>query len=117
MHLCSTELEGAIERISQKVPGFYIGRYDVRYESNEELRQGRGFQILELNGVAGEPTSAYDASKKITEAFAILFRHWDIAFAIGAENRKLRHRPDSIRSITSEWLSYRRLSRCHPIAD
>jgi membrane protein DedA with SNARE-associated domain len=117
MHLCSTELEGAIDRISQKVPGFYIGRYDVRYESNEELRQGRGFKILELNGVAGEPTSAYDASKKITEAFAILFRHWDIAFAIGAENRRLGHRPDSIRTITSEWLSYRRLSRCHPIAD
>jgi hypothetical protein len=117
MHLCTTELEAAIDRISQKLPGFYIGRYDVRYGSNEELRQGLGFQILELNGVAGEPTSAYDASKKISEAFSLLFRHWEIAFAIGSENRKLRHRPDSIRTIVHEWLSYRRLSRCHPIAD
>lgn len=117
MRLCTTELEAAIDHISQKLPGFYIGRYDVRYESNEELRQGLGFQILELNGVAGEPTSAYDASKKITESFSLLFRHWEIAFAIGSENRKLGHRPDSIRTIVHEWLSYRRLSRCHPIAD
>jgi len=117
MHLCTSELEAAIDRISQKISGFYIGRYDVRYESSEDLGHGRGFQILELNGVAGEPTSAYDASKKITEAFALLFRHWELAFAIGAENRNLGHRPDSIRTIASEWLSYRRLSRCHPLAD
>jgi hypothetical protein len=84
MHLCTSELEAAIDRISQKISGFYIGRYDVRYESSEDLGHGRGFQILELNGVAGEPTSAYDASKKITEAFALLFRHWELAFAIGA---------------------------------
>ena len=115
--LCTEELEGSIDRISKALHGFFIGRYDVRYESAEALGQGRGFQILELNGVAGEPTSAYDASKKITEAFAILFRHWEIAFAIGAENRKLGHRPDSIRTIASEWLSYRRMSRCHPVAD
>lgn len=117
MHLCTAELERAIDRISQKVPGFFIGRYDVRYSSNEALRQGDEFQILELNGVAGEPTSAYDASKNITEAFAILFRHWEIAFAIGAANRNLGHQPDSIRTILHEWLSYRRLSRCYPVAD
>jgi membrane protein DedA with SNARE-associated domain len=117
MHLCTMELESAIDRISQKVPGFYIGRYDVRYGSNVELGQGRGFQILELNGVAGEPTSAYDARKKITEAFALLFRHWELAFAIGAENRMRGHRPDSIRTIVREWLSYRCMSRCHPLAD
>jgi hypothetical protein len=117
MHLCTMELESAIDRISQKVPGFYIGRYDVRYGSKAELGQGRGFQILELNGVAGEPTSAYDASKNITEAFSLLFRHWELAFAIGAENRNLGHQPDSIRTIASEWLSYRSLSRYYPVAD
>jgi len=67
--------------------------------------------------VAGEPTSAYDASKRITEAFALLFRHWELAFAIGAENRKRGHRPDSVTMILKEWISYRRLSRCHPVAD
>ena len=117
MHLCTRELEESIDRISRNLKGFFIGRYDVRYESSEDIRRGQGFQILELNGVAGEPTSAYDASKRITEAFALLFRHWELAFAIGEENRKRGHRPDSIGTILREWISYRRLSRCHPAAD
>ena len=111
------ELEASIDRISQKVEGFFIGRYDVRFKTWEELERGTGFQILELNGVAGEPTSAYDASRSITHAFSLLFRHWELAFAIGSENRKRGYRPDSPLLILGEWLSYRRTSRCHPRAD
>jgi len=81
------------------------------------LEGGRGFQILELNGVAGEPTSAYDASRPITHAFSLLFRHWELAFAIGAENRKRGYLSTSPLMILKEWLSYRRTSRCLPRAD
>lgn len=111
------ELEASIDRISQKVDGFFIGRYDVRFAAWEEFERGTGFQILELNGVAGEPTSAYDASRSIVHAFALLFRHWELAFAIGAENRRRGHHPDSSATILKEWLSYRKTSRCLPRAD
>lgn len=113
----TAELEASIDRISQQVNGFFIGRYDVRFETWEELERGRGFQILELNGVAGEPTSAYDASRSIVHAFALLFRHWELAFAIGAENRRRGHHPDSPAGILKEWLSYRKTSHCLPRAD
>ena len=113
----TVELERSIDRISQQVKGFFIGRYDVRFETWEELEGGRGFQILELNGVAGEPTSAYDASRPITHAFSLLFRHWELAFAIGAENRKRGYLSTSPLMILKEWLSYRRTSRCLPRAD
>jgi len=113
----TAELEGAIDRISQKVNGFFIGRYDVRFETWEELERGQGFQILELNGVAGEPTSAYDASRSVTHAFSLLFRHWELAFAIGAENRKRGYHPTPPLIILTEWFSYRRASRCLPRAD
>ena len=111
------ELEASIDRISQKVDGFFIGRYDVRFAAWEDFERGTGFQILELNGVAGEPTSAYDASRSIVQAFALLFRHWELAFAIGAENRRRGHHPDSSATILKEWLSYRKTSRCLPRAD
>lgn len=113
----TAELEEAIDRISQKVDGFFIGRYDVRFGTWEELEKGRGFKILELNGVAGEPTSAYDASRSVTHAFSLLFRHWELAFAIGDENRKRGYLPTSPLTILREWLSYRRSSRCLPRAD
>ena len=117
IHLHGTLLEQRIDEISRNLNGFFIGRYDVRYSNPEELRQGVGFNIIELNGVAGEPTSAYDSSKGICQAFRLLFRHWELAFAVGAANRERGHQPDSPRSIVREWLAYRRLSRCHPVAD
>jgi hypothetical protein len=117
MHLHSTLLEERIDGISRNLKGFFIGRYDVRYSTPEELRQGVGFNIIELNGVAGEPTSAYDSSKGIRAAFLLLFRHWELAFAVGAANRERGHQPDSLKTILREWLAYRRLSRCHPVAD
>ena len=55
-------------------PGFFVGRYDVRFSSVEGLRAGEGLKILELNGAASEATSAYDAKKSLGEAYRILFR-------------------------------------------
>jgi len=117
MHLHSAELESVIDGISRDLMGFFIGRYDVRYSSSADLRMGKGFRIIELNGVAGEPTSAYDASKGIVAAFSLLFRHWELAFAVGAANRAAGHRPDSPGTLLREYLSYRKLKEHHPCAD
>src|SRR5690606_35724469 len=37
-----------------------IGRFDVRYTSDEAVRRGEGFAIVEFNGTAGESTNIYD---------------------------------------------------------
>lgn len=117
MHLWSEQLEARIDEISQSIPGFFIGRYDVRFESTDELKQGRGFSILELNGAASEATSAYDASKSLVAAYKLLFEQWELVFAIAAENRKAGHETDSLSTILSEWKRYQRSSLCHPFAD
>src|SRR6266436_4530942 len=39
--LYSEELRTTFDEISQKLPGFYIGRYDIRYSSDDELRAGK----------------------------------------------------------------------------
>ena len=117
MHLWSSRLEARIDAISKDLPGFYIGRYDVRFRSVEELRMGEGFAILELNGAASEATSAYDAGKSLREAYAILFQQWELVFAIADENRKRGHRADPLATIFSEWRRYQERSLCHPLAD
>jgi hypothetical protein len=117
MHLWSEQLEARIDEISQAVPGFFIGRYDVRFESQDELRRGRGFSILELNGAASEATSAYDARKSLVEAYRILFQQWELVFAIGAANRQAGHRADSLETLWTELRRYKRRSACHPLAD
>jgi len=116
-HLWSSALEERINAISVDLPEFYIGRYDVRFRSIEEFRMGKGFKILELNGAASEATSAYDSSKSLREAYGILFRQWELVFAIGDENRRRGHRADPLAKIISAWQHYRQGSLCHPLAD
>ena len=42
-------LKKKIEMISDKLPEFYFGRYDIRFDSYDNLKNGEGFKILELN--------------------------------------------------------------------
>jgi membrane protein DedA with SNARE-associated domain len=117
MHLWSEQLEARIDQISRQVPGFFIGRYDVRYATDEDIKRGENFKILELNGAASEATSIYDNRNSIFQAYATLFRQWDLVFAIGAANRKLGHRPATIGLLRDEWKKYQQLSACYPLAD
>jgi hypothetical protein len=101
--LWSAELEAGIDAISQKVEGFFIGRYDVRYASEEDLRRGRNFQIIELNGAASEATSIYDARNSLWAAYKTLFRQWNLVFAIGAANRRLGATPTKLGELWRAW--------------
>lgn len=85
--LYTPALEAAIDVASQKLDGFYLGRFDIRAESEEALREGRGFKILEVNGVTGEAAHIYDPSVSLLDAYRALFSHWWNAFAIGAAHR------------------------------
>ncbi|MEZ5356123.1 MAG: hypothetical protein R2762_26100 [Bryobacteraceae bacterium] len=81
--LVTPQLEAAVDRIARRHPGFHLGRFDVRAESELHLQQGR-FRVLELNGVAAEPGHIYDPSVSLPDAYRALARQWAAAFAIGA---------------------------------
>ena len=115
--LLSRQLEDRISSISEGLPGFYVGRYDVRFASHEQFVRGEWFTTLELNGAASEATSAYDSSKSLREAYQILFKQSELVFAIGDQNRRLGCRRNSLAKIFSEWLRYREYGLCHPLAD
>jgi hypothetical protein len=40
------------DEISQKIPGFYVGRYDIRLRNLEDFEKGK-FKIIEVNGTMG----------------------------------------------------------------
>lgn len=117
MHLWSERLEARIDLISRGIPGFFIGRYDVRYASEGDIKLATDFKILELNGAASEATSIYDDRNSLFRAYATLFRQWDLVFAIGAANRSLGHRPAAFSLLRNEWKKYQQLSACYPLAD
>jgi membrane protein DedA with SNARE-associated domain len=117
MHLHTNALERAIDEISQQLPGFFIGRYDVRYQNVEHFKQGRDFQIVELNGATSEATSIYDARNSLFSAYRTLFRQWNLVFAIGARNRANGHAPSSLTMLWRNWRQYSGAALSYPLAD
>ena len=87
-HLITPEFESAIDSISHRTPGFFFGRFDLRYADETELKSGRGFQIIELNGLLSESTNIYDPATSFLDAQRILRHQWRLAYAIGAQNRQ-----------------------------
>ncbi|PJZ43600.1 carboxylate--amine ligase [Leptospira kmetyi] len=86
--LITDELTEKIDQISKTFSGFYFGRYDVRYRSEETFKKGKEFGIVELNGITSESTNLYDPSFSIWKMYSILFEQWNLLFKIGSENRK-----------------------------
>jgi membrane protein DedA with SNARE-associated domain len=115
--LATEELRRAIDAISRGLSGFYAGRYDVRYSSDAELRTGRGFTIVELNGAAAEATSIYDARNSLQQAYAVLYRQWELMYAIGAANRARGSRPAGLLALWHDWRAYQRMASAYPAAD
>jgi len=116
-HLYSEPLRARIDEISKSLPGFFIGRYDVRYSGDGDLRSGKAFTILELNGAASEATSIYDDRNSLMRAYNTLYRQWELVFAIGARNRERGSAPPPPLAIWKDWLHYRRMAASYPAAD
>ena len=117
MRLCTPELAARIDEISQKLNGFFIGRYDIRYSNEEYLREGKNFQIIELNGAASEATSIYDRRNSLWTAYRTLFQQWDLVFAIGAANRRRGYAATRLLLVWQKWREYCRLAATYPAAD
>jgi hypothetical protein len=117
MRLHTDALERAIDKISQRLSGFFIGRYDIRYKSEEDFKRGRNFQIVELNGASSEATSIYDARNSLFSAYRTLFQQWRLVFAIGAANRANGHAPSSLASLWRNWRQYSAAALSYPLAD
>jgi hypothetical protein len=117
MHLCTPALAERIDAVSRKLPGFFIGRYDIRYANDEDLRTGKNFQIIELNGAASEATSIYDSRNSLIDAYRTLFRQWDLVFAIGAANRARGIAPTRLSLVWQKLREYGRLAGSYPLAD
>jgi hypothetical protein len=116
-HLLSEALRDRIDRVSRAVPGFFVGRYDIRYSSDEDLQRGENFRIIELNGAASEATNIYDERNSLFSAYWTLYRQWKLVYAIGRANRDLGHKPASVFDVLKDWNLYRTISAAYPAAD
>lgn len=93
--LNTEKLLDSIEDVAKQMPDFFIGRFDIRYESKQLLKEGLNFKIVEVNGSGSEATHIWDPNTKLLDAYKVLFQQWRILFNIGqaVRDQGLKQRP------------------------
>jgi hypothetical protein len=84
-HLITPKLSASFNAISQKIPGFYFGRFDLRCASFEDLEAGN-VKIVELNGCGAEPAHIYHPGSSFWRGMATLFAHVHSMYRVSAIN-------------------------------
>lgn len=83
--LITPNLSLVFDEIADKFEGFYIGRFDLKADSIEEVVKGN-FKIMELNGVGAEPGHIYAPDNPLFDSYASLIKHWNRIFKIAKMN-------------------------------
>lgn len=96
--LLTPQLAAAIDRLARGFRGIGGGeldfaRFDLRCDSEENLRAARGLCVIEVNGTFGESTNMYDPERSALWAYGVLFRQWRLLFRLGAARRAAGVRP------------------------
>lgn len=87
--LIDEQLTETIDRVCKKLKGFYYGRLDIRYENWEDLKKGKNFMIIEVNGAGSEPTHIYDPLHSLFFAWKEIIRHWILLWRISRINHRI----------------------------
>ncbi len=86
--LIDQRLTTMIDQVCKQVENFYYGRLDIRYNTLEELKEGKNFSVIEVNGAGSEPTHMYDPRHSLFFAWKEIIRHWVILWRISRLNHK-----------------------------
>jgi hypothetical protein len=111
------EMCEAFDRIADGLPGFCFGRFDLRFPNIKELQKGGEFRVLEINGAGGEATHIWDSKTTLREAYRTLREQFRTLFEIGAENRRLGHRPATLREVYRAYRLEGQLTAEYPQTD
>ena len=94
-HLATPELTQRFDAIARSMPEFYYGRFDIRFESTDLLKEGKGFNIIEINGAGAEAIQAWDPDVPLFKLYSEFFKAQSLLFKVAALNRKRGYKPMS----------------------
>lgn len=98
-HLLTPALQAAMNEISQSIPDFDFGRFDIKAPSAESLAKGLGIKIMELNGAFSEPGHIYDPSATLLVSWRDLLKHWwTLATLAGSRTQETMTIPEFLNS-------------------
>lgn len=106
-------LQSKVDAIACSMDRFHWGRFDVRFGSLPDLHAGM-FEIIEVNGAGSEAINFWDPLIPLRLAFRGVFAKQVQLFRLGAELRRLGHKPIGVIALAQAWLYQRRLVAAYP---
>jgi hypothetical protein len=85
-HLIDDRLTAWVNKLAKKVPGFYYGRLDIKYQNWEALLQGKYFSIIELNGAGSGPAHMFDPKHNVWHAWREIAKHYRLLYNISRKS-------------------------------
>jgi hypothetical protein len=110
----TAQLTHAVDSIARDMPVFHFGRFDVRFDSLQELSAGRGFTIMEVNGAGSEAIQAWDPETGVLAGFRMIFEKQRILFAIGDAMRQRGVKPIGLLTLMQLNRRQQRLIAVYP---
>ncbi len=104
-------IRGVMTGILRTMPGLYYGRFDMKIDSWESLRAGKGIYILEFNGTSSDPAHIYDPSYSLIRAYKDMAFHWGIMARIARQNKRAGIKSVGIKQIIPALFLYFRYKR------
>ena len=87
-HWADESFTKTFDEVCRQIPEFYFGRLDIMYRNKEELKAGKHFSIIELNGAGSEPTHIYDPGHSLFFAWKEIARHFKLLCTISIKNHQ-----------------------------
>jgi len=85
--LITPQMTERFDALAKSIPGFYFGRFDIRFNNFESVQRGLEFTIVEANGAGAESTHIWDRQTSLFSAWRALMRQYHMLFSIGYANR------------------------------
>jgi len=115
--LVTPQMQARFDAIAQALPEFHFGCFDVRFERFEDLQQGHGFTIVEVNGAGAESAHIWDRNTPLLQAWLDLMRQYRWLYEIGAANRARGFKPMGWAQFVRDYRREKELTPLYPATD
>ena len=105
------KLNAIFNEVAGQMDDIYYGRFDMKCQSIKDLKNGKGFMVMEYNGIGAEPAHIYDPSYPFFKKYKDIYSHWKIIYKIYKIQKKRGVKPMSASEAIKrmkEYLKYQK---------
>lgn len=115
--LIDDRLVQALDKVFDDMPGVYYGRLDLKFSNVEDLKAGKNFEIIEINGASAESINIWDRDAGLGTAIKTLLQQYNTLFTLGYANWRRGHKPPGLIALYRAWRLEKDLVRQYPQND